>query len=675
MGSWGDSRRVRYRTLAGVGVTASVISALLGVAEKLPCSAGGAWNSYSGQFADACYTDIYPLYYVEGLDAGKVPYIGHPVEYPVLTGAMMQLAAVAVHWVTDAYARGRDFYYVSALLLAICLVAGVLATGFAAGRNGERDEGNGSPRLDAGQRAALMVALSPALILTAFINWDLLAMALTAGGVAAWAARREVLAGVLLGLGVAAKFYPLIVFGALLLLCLRAGRMREFGRALGAGVVAWLVVDLPVAIAAPAGWGHFFAFSQSRGADWGSIWYMFEYFGLPGLGDSTIHTLNLMSSACFAVAAVAIAVLALAAPRRPRLPQLCFLLLAAFLMLNKVWSPQYVIWLVPFAVLARPRLWAYVVWQLAEVGYFFGIWAYFVYLYPSPGDTGIGPGWYFATLIARFLTVALLAATVVRDILHPERDRVRASGLHDDPAGGSFDGAPDRVVLPLRPVLPRHATVGLPPGQPVRSRSQAMSAAIPVSGVSQTTGAPAARTTSSSAAGSMVPASRFACLSAPDPNSSRELLQCTRSMRPVIALILSTTSARSIPAVKAWHVSRQNPTSPPSPAAALTASHNRPIASSDRAIAPVPPAVFSMSIGSGRSIRSTALTQFSSPAAASTPALTCPPCTIRPFAPTDAAALSCCSSSLRDGILIRLLVVATLITYGAWMYTSTPAFA
>jgi hypothetical protein len=91
------------------------------------------------------------------------------------------------------------------------------------------------------------------------------------------------------------------------------------------------------------------------------------------------------------------------------------------------------------------------------------------------------------------------------------------------------------------------------------------------------------------------------------------------------------------------------------------------MASSDRAIAPLPPAVFSMSMGSGRSIRSTALTQFSRPSAGSVPAVTYPPCTISPFAPTDAAALSCCSSSLRDGILIRLLAVATLITYGAWM--------
>ena len=41
----------------------------------------------------------------------------------------------------------------------------------------------------AGWKAALLVALSPGLILAAFVNWDLFAMALAAGGLAAWAAR------------------------------------------------------------------------------------------------------------------------------------------------------------------------------------------------------------------------------------------------------------------------------------------------------------------------------------------------------------------------------------------------------------------------------------------------------------------------------------------------------
>jgi len=150
------------------------------------------------------------------------------------------------------------------------------------------------------------------------------------------------------------------------------------------------------------------------------------------------------------VAAALIAVLTLAAPRRPRVAQVFFLILAAFLLVNKVWSPQYVIWLVPLVVLARPRLWSYLLWQAAEVGYFFAIWAYLITV-SSPGTAGgIGTGLYFSALLARFLTVALLAGLVVSDILRPDRDIVRSDG-EDDPAGGVLDGAPD--VFALRPAL------------------------------------------------------------------------------------------------------------------------------------------------------------------------------------------------------------------------------
>jgi uncharacterized membrane protein len=419
-------------------VAASVLGMVLAFAEKYPCRSG-AWDSYPRQFQDACYTDIYPLYYNEGLAAGKVPYTGHPVEYPVLIGGAMQAAAWLVRNVSVA-TRGREFFDVTVVLLAVCAVAGVLATARAAGP---------------GARAqALMVALSPALILSAFVNWDLIAFALTALGIAAWAARRNTWAGVLLGLGVAAKFYPLAVFLPLLLLCLRAGRMREFAKMLAAAVVAWLAVDLPVMIAAPSGWAYFFVFSKERGADWGSIWYLLEHFSVPVLGSPQLSQLNLMTAAFLVVACAAIALLALAAPRRPRLPQLCFLVLAAFLMTNKVWSPQYVIWLVPLAVLARPRLWPYLLWQAAEIAYFLGIWGYLIFIYVSEGNPvsgyqGISSGWYFAVLLARFATVALLAAYVVRDVLSPERDVVRLAG-EDDPAGGVLDHAPDRFRIRLR---------------------------------------------------------------------------------------------------------------------------------------------------------------------------------------------------------------------------------
>ena len=201
-------RRTLAVTLGGTSVliAASVLAMVLAFAEKVPCRSG-AWNYYTKQFQDACYTDIYPLYYNEGLANGQVPYREHHVEYPVLIGGAMQAAAWLVRNV-DVAIRGREFYDVTVVLLAACAVAAVLATAYAAGP--ER------------RWQALLVALSPALILNAFVNWDLIAMALTALGIAAWAARRPAWAGVLLGLGVATKFYPLVVLGALLLLCLRA---------------------------------------------------------------------------------------------------------------------------------------------------------------------------------------------------------------------------------------------------------------------------------------------------------------------------------------------------------------------------------------------------------------------------------------------------------------------
>jgi uncharacterized membrane protein len=430
------ARSPRAAVIAG-SVVALIVAGLLGGAlgsiAKAACR-DGAWNVGVEQYQAHCYTDIYPLYFDEGLAAGQVPYVDHQVEYPVVMGGVMQAVAWVVHSNADPAARGREFYDVTVALLSICLVGGVLATAYCAGLRR--------------RWTGLLVAFAPALILGAFINWDLIAMALSMAALAAWAAKRPVIAGALLGLAIATKFYPVICLVPLFALCLRAGRLREFWLTAGSAAAAWLAVNIPIAVIAPSGWSYFYSSNAKRGADWGSIWYFFQTEHWPVVGGLSLPAMNLTSAALFLAACAGIGALALLAPRRPRLPQLIFLLTAAFLLANKVWSPQYVVWLVPLVVLARPRLGGYLIWQAAEVAYFYAIWGYLIFVIkdgPFPGS--VSPGWYFAALLTRFLTVLLLCALVIWDIIRPERDVVRAGDLADDPAGGVLDRAPDRLVL------------------------------------------------------------------------------------------------------------------------------------------------------------------------------------------------------------------------------------
>jgi hypothetical protein len=51
--------------------------------------------------------------------------------------------------------------------------------------------------------------------------------------------------GALLGLAIAAKFYPLLFLGPLVLLCVRAGRWRAMGRMLTGTAAGWLARSRP----------------------------------------------------------------------------------------------------------------------------------------------------------------------------------------------------------------------------------------------------------------------------------------------------------------------------------------------------------------------------------------------------------------------------------------------
>ncbi len=245
----------------------------------------------------------------------------------------------------------------------------------------------------------------------------------------------------------------MFLLGPLFLLCWRAGKWRDFGKAFGGAAVAWLVVNLPVMLFAFDGWSKFYTFSQERGVDFGSFWLILAQNSSDPLSTDTVNTFaTLLVLLCCA----GIAVLTLTAPRRPRFAQLAFLIVAAFILTNKVYSPQYVLWLVPLAVLARPKWRDFLIWQACEVAYFLGIWMYLAYTTSGNAHKGLPTDGYHWAIGLHLLGTLYLCAVIVRDILMPERDAVRLAG-DDDPSGGVLDRAEDVFVFGAAAHRGRHA--------------------------------------------------------------------------------------------------------------------------------------------------------------------------------------------------------------------------
>jgi uncharacterized membrane protein len=426
----------RFWTPLRVLLAFTLLTLALAWLQKSPCQ-DGAWTE-GRQYTHFCYSDIIPLYYTERLNEGAVPYVDHAVEYPVLTGAFMGVAAALARasaprlpaWDLSLI---EAYFSATALLLAICMLVVTWSTARLAGRR---------------KWDAAMVALSPLVVVHAFTNWDLFAMALAGAGLVAWQGRRPGLAGLLLGLGAAAKLYPALFFIPLLALCWRSRQLPAFWRAALGAVVAWSAVNLPVAAAYPDSWRRFFELNRERPADFDSLWYGMDHL-LTGADTGSPPQVNGIASIAVLLVLGAVLALGLLAPRRPRLPQLLFLVVAGFLLTNKVWSPQYSLWLLPLAVLARPSWRALLAWQVTECL----VWVPRLLWFLGTAEKGVGYEWFLRAVLLRDLALVVLAALVVRDVLRPERDLVRADGpggtSADDPAGGVLDAAEDRGPLVL----------------------------------------------------------------------------------------------------------------------------------------------------------------------------------------------------------------------------------
>ena len=426
-------------------ILASIFTWLVLMLRQLPCwqtDIDKAPNTYGAM----CYSDIPILYQARDniwsgapLFASNTNLESLPLEYPTLTGGFIWLA----RWLSglfgavinpmalpaDRLAASNIFWAVNTAMLFVCFGFLVWAH-LQMGRN-SGSAATGGIRTRAWD--ALFIAAAPVVMLSGLINWDLFAVALTSLGLLLWARQHPIWAGLLIGLAVAAKFYPLALIPAIFLLCLRARKVREWAIMVASAGVVWLAINLPMFIIDRPGWAFFWQFNAERTADLGSLWYILELMGLK------IGNVSLIEILCLALSGGLVIGLTLSAPKRPRLGQVLWLVLAAFLIFNKVYSPQYVLWLLPVLVLARPVIFDAVVFFIAEACYFFAIWGFL------GGTLGIGTGddrLYWFSVFFRIAVQIWICARVIRDIWRPWLDPVRGPFI-DDPIGGVLDHAVD----------------------------------------------------------------------------------------------------------------------------------------------------------------------------------------------------------------------------------------
>lgn len=404
---------------------------ILAVVSKSACRTHG-WgmpNVYRG----ICYSDWASLYGARGFaDDPWAPFTGAGAdaafEYPVLMSVIASLTSLLVPRSENLSLQTLSYFDINTFFVVLLWAVVVIAVAKSAGRR---------------PWDAAIVAASPAMAFAATVNWDMWAVAFLALGLLALGREHPWLAGVLIGLGAATKLYPALVLGALLVLAIRSGRWSGFLKVTAGAAGAWLAVNLPFALADTERWKTFYTFSAERGAGNSSLWQAWDL--TLGSWNPALHTtpglISVLGTGLFALCCLGILILGLVSPRPPRVASLAFLVVAAFVLFGKVYSPQFILWLIPLAALAYPRWRTMLVWQGIEIAHFIGIW---LFLYVRSGEEDITvafpDGLFVLMVVGHMLAVVWVCALVVRTCLNPNTDPVRRVGMQD-PLGGLFAGS------------------------------------------------------------------------------------------------------------------------------------------------------------------------------------------------------------------------------------------
>jgi len=278
--------------------------------------------------------------------------VQHPVEYPALTGLIMWLLSFLV---SPSQTAVFDYYRITAAFQIVLLAISAYLIFKLVGK-----------------KYGFYFILAPAVLYSLNRNWDIWAIAAMMLAIYLFEKKRFQLSAILLAVSIATKFFPIVLMLPIMIIFLRNKQIKLFIRYALTTAIAWTVINLPFVLINYEGWAYFYKFSAERGLGSASFFEITNII-LPSITFSSIHFYILNTLALVAVTTFFVRLKSV-----PTLAATSFFVMFGFILFNKQYSMQYVIWLSALAVLTFSYLkrehkelliYVYILWQTLELAF------------------------------------------------------------------------------------------------------------------------------------------------------------------------------------------------------------------------------------------------------------------------------------------------------------------
>ncbi len=304
-------------------------------------------NFYTFHFQDG--QNQWP--FSEKIFAGETS-VQHPVEYPAITGLIMWLISFLVSPSPTAiysYYRITAAFQIVLLAISAYLIFKL-----------------------SGKKYSYYFVLAPAVLYSLNRNWDIWAIVAMLLSIYLFEKKRFQLSAILLAVSIATKFFPIVIMLPIMVILLRNRQISVFVKYSLTTLITWLTINLPFALINFDGWAYFYTFSAKRGLGSASIYEITKII-IPELNFNSIHyyMLNIASL-------IAVTYFLFRLKMSQNLAATSFFVMFGFMLFNKQYSMQYVIWLSALAVISMAYLkkqhrdvlvYVYVFWQAFELAF------------------------------------------------------------------------------------------------------------------------------------------------------------------------------------------------------------------------------------------------------------------------------------------------------------------